>query len=191
MDTSKVTSLNASADRVKFNFVNGTEYTVRCTTVGINEEPDLNPRNFDETESEEKSNAINPVSQGNITLENVSSGAMTGGGSTYAYVSITLRNESSATETVTIDRARLNYFSGTSPGRFPTSGITHMVFTDSGSREFNVGGENQPLQNPPELNAGNTTIKLAFDGDVANDDFYVLTLEFSDGNVDTFFISYP
>ena len=160
-------------------------YTIECTPVGIGGAPDQGTVPTDDRE--EKFNAINPGANGSVVL--VDSSELGGDASN---VSIRLDNRTDASEPVEITAARLNYLSGTSPGGSPEENISYVQFSNSDDdTKFYVGGEFRTFDDTIELNDEETDVHLEFDGDLRNDDFYVLTIEYSTGQIETYFVSHP
>lgn len=167
-------------ERVKFNFEEGT-YTVRCTTIGINEEPEADPKTA--SDSNDGRNLINPNS-GDIVLVNTSD--IQGNGE--EDVTISLEDRTEGDETVEIVGARLNFYSSTSTGHSPG----YESFMTLGGRNYAPGGEFKyfepgeeiPLDEEPE------EVTLEFGENVQDDDFYVLSLEFSNGDANLYFVSH-
>ncbi|QLD86734.1 hypothetical protein HWV23_13680 [Natronomonas halophila] len=180
VDTSGVNISDNGSDAVDFTFHNDRIYTVRCTTVGINEDPDVSPADLTD-DGGDTAQGINPNTEGEIVLvstENVS-------GSGQEEVSIDLEDKTNSGGTVNITGARLNFYSSTSTGHSPSD----AGFLTLGGQTYTPGGEFKPLGTEIEID-GTETVELKFDETVEGDDFYVLSLEFSNGDVNTYFISH-
>lgn len=180
VDSSQVTPLNVSGDRVKFNFENDTVYTTRCTTVGINQEPNVDPQ--DSRDRDDTPNSINPNADGEVVL--VSAEDLNGGSQSEA--NITLEDRTGLD--VNITEARVNHYSS---GSQANSASLPNSITLGGS-DLEVGGNLETLDNAINLTSGTTTdVKLEFNGaEVSSEDFYVLTLGFSNEEFNIYFISH-
>jgi flagellin-like protein len=180
VDTSGVNISNNGSDAVDFTFHNDRIYTVRCTTVGINEDPNVSPADLTD-DGGDTAQGINPNADGEIVLvstENVSNNGAKD-------VSIDLEDKTNTGGTVNITGARLNFYSSTSTGHSPSD----AGFLTLGGQTYTPGGEFKPLDTEIEID-GTETVELKFDEKVEGDDFYVLSLEFSNGDVNTYFISH-
>jgi flagellin-like protein len=181
VDTSGVDISDNGSGSVDFTFHNDRIYTVRCTTVGINEDPDVSPADLTD-DGGNSAQGINPNTEGEIVLvstENVSTG------SGEKNVSIDLEDKTNSGGTVNITGARLNFYSSTSTGHSPSE----AGFLTLGGQTYAPGGEFKPLATEIEID-GTETVELEFDEKVEGDDFYVLSLEFSNGDVNTYFVSH-
>lgn len=167
-------------NRVKFRFEDDTTYEVQCTTVGINEKPDVNPQ--DRREAEETANFINPNRGGEIVLtgtEDVNK---------QDSASIMLRDQTGSDSPINITEARVNHYLSASSGG---SGDVPDYIT-IGDTDLSVGGNLQQLEDPVVLNEGSETdVTLEFGGgNVQSEDFYVLTLGYSNGQTNVYFVSH-
>lgn len=164
-------------NRVKFRFEDDTTYEVQCTTVGINEEPDVNPQ--DRREAEETANLINPGEGGVVLLRTDNISGKKGKASIWL--------EDRTGEGVNITEARVNHYSTSS-----NSDIANPSSIKINGTEFAVGGQLKSLDNPVRLDGNSETeVELNYQkGNVEPEAFYVLTFGFSDGSSGIYFVSH-
>lgn len=163
------------------------EYDIRCTPVGIGSKPEQGEVTGELPDPEEVANQINPSGRNDIVLVNTS----VIDNSKKGDVSIYLENRKSTEEDVEITGARLNFFSGTSPGYSPR-GESFLTF-DSNGYEYRPGGEFRRFNETdyiPLDGEDPTEVNLTFEEEISSDDFYVLTLEYSNGKVGLYFVSH-
>lgn len=162
-------------------------YDVRCTPVGIGKKPEQGEVSGDLPDPEDVANQINPNGRNDIALVDTSVIEA----NTKRDASIYLENRKSTEQDVEITGARLNFFSGTSPGYSPR-GESFLTF-DSNGYEYRPGGEFRRFDESdyiPLDGEGATEVDLTFEEAISSDDFYVLTLEYSNGKVGLYFVSH-
>lgn len=190
VDTSEVTPVNVSGDRVKFEFANNTVYTVRCTTVGINEEPNVSPSVFSTAAGGPGS--INPAGFGSVKYNDTSSNENN--------VTVVLKNLD--TKTRTIEEARVPFYSETKISssssknsvNFVSGNAEYVDFTNDGSLDEEIGGRYVNISNI-SIDGGETgsiTIGLYCSKsnkfEPADGDFFVLSLQFKSGDISNYFV---
>ena len=194
---SQVESISKNDNQAEFVFEDDAVYTVKCTTIGINEEPDVVPAIDREVEDDERANVINPSGEGEIVLNDTQDLGQRGNDTVW----IELQDNTGISD-LDITAARLNYYLSAEAGN--SEEYPDNVSIEGTTPYHEIGGPFWELDTSVELNNGTTTrIELTFRGadrggngnnaekNVQPNDFYVLTLGFSDGSVNTYFIAHP
>ncbi|MUV87750.1 hypothetical protein GJ631_14620 [Natronomonas sp. CBA1123] len=159
-----------------------TTYTIRCTPVGLGSAPEQGAVPNDEEEGDE-ANQINPNDEDEIVLVDTSD--LSEGGSK----TTTLTFEDRTDAGVEAVGGRVNYYYISDPGKSGNKPTT-MEFDDS-SNKLDIEGQFDTFDSHVELSeSGPTDVTITFDKKAKGDHFYVLTLEFSNGDVNTYFISH-
>ncbi len=125
---------------------------------------------------------INPNSTGKVALTDAS--AVGGGGDS----TVTLTFESKAGGDVDLVGGRVNYHSTGGPGSSAGSSPTEV---EIGGTVLEVSGEFRTVASPITVGTTGTDVALSWNGEIQGDHFYILTLEFSNGEVETYFVSHP
>lgn len=160
-----------------------TTYTVRCTPVGIGSAPEQGAVPND-GEDGDKADQINPNDNDEIVLTDTSDLSESGSKTT------TLTFEDRTDTGVEAIGGRVNYYYVSAPGKSGKKPTT-LEFDDS-SNKLDIEGQFDTFDTTPvELSeSGTTDVMVTFDEKAKGDHYYVLTLEFSNGDVNTYFISH-
>ena len=140
---------------------------------------------------------VNPGRSGTIILDSQST--ISGNGD--QYVTLTFKNTSS--ESISITDARVSFYFNGDPGSGDDDPDHVYMFASAQgvnwweSTRFDFGkdfaplSEQIPLNPTPSDGSDTTVVDLYFNEDVENDDFYVISLKFSNGDTYTYFVSHP
>jgi flagellin-like protein len=177
--------INDDGSRVEFTFSGNTEYTVRCTTVGINEQPNVDPAQPADEGTESEANQFNPTGDVVLRGSNIT-------GSQNGTVLMELDNKHG--EDVEITAARAVFYSLGGGESDPNANRDLPDTATIGGTELEIGGDlEENIQNEVQLKADESdTISVEFEGfngtgnadGVQEGDFFVLFLEFSETNGD-------
>lgn len=167
--------------RVKFTFSGNTEYTVRCTTVGINEQPDVDPSQPVDEETESEANQFNPT--GDVVLN---------GSDITADTTVEMDLENSHGEDLEITAARAVFYSIGGGERNTNSERNQPDTAEIGGTTLEIGGDLEGnLDEDITIGANDDEqVQIDFTGfddsqggsneEVRDGDFFVLFLEFTE-----------
>jgi flagellin-like protein len=166
--------------RVEFTFSGNTEYTVRCTTVGINEQPDVDPSPPADEETESEANQFNPT--GDVVL--IGSSIDSEGNST-----VLMKFDNQLDSDVEITAARAVFYSRGGKQSSPEANRDNPDTAELGNTTLEVGGDLETSIDGGTIESTNPdSVPITFDGfngtkqdDGVNEgDWFVLFLEFSE-----------
>lgn len=152
----KVMNVQDDGDRVTMEFESG-EYTVKCTTVGVNEEPDVSPVALSNPETgDDASNFVNP--RENVIFK---------GATIVDDRKVEIELENHRDEDVDINEARFTFYSVDSQGdgtRKPPESAEY------GNETFNITGDIKPVNGDrlPAEDSTNITVEFIPDGGTGN-----------------------
>lgn len=126
---------------------------------------------------------INPNQAGKVQL--VRTSAVGGGGND----TVTLTFRSRTGESVDISGGRINFHSAGGPGASGGDAPTEAVVAGR-SPPLEVAGEFETFDSPITIATSETAVVLAWDRNIRADHFYVLSLEFSNGDVERYFVAH-
>ena len=138
---------------------------------------------------------INPGATGSITLESISS--FDG-----LSQSVTLTFRNTTNQEIKIAEARISFFydafsspSGPSEATIYSDGqgipVASGTTLDFGENFVSLSPNPIPLNPTPSDSADTTVVNLAFDEPITDNDFYVISLKFGNGETYTYFVSHP
>jgi hypothetical protein len=132
---------------------------------------------------------INPQGAGRIALTGQS--AVGGGGD--STVQLTFENSTFNSSRVNVTDARVSYYlrGGSRNAPEQMSVTIYPAGDPANATDLTVGDRLLPLDHEISLNEGTTDVTLAFGSKVYKEDFYVLTLQFDNGDTYTYFVSHP
>jgi flagellin-like protein len=177
------TEINDNGSRVDFTFTGDREYTVRCTTVGINEQPDVDPSQPADEESQEEANQFNPT--GDVVLNDSNITADT-------TVGMDFENEHGAD--VEITAARVVFYSIGGGERNSLAERDVPDTAELGGTNLSIGGElEESINDDITIEADESEqVEVEFSGfgnnpnteEVRDGDWFVIFLEFSETDSD-------
>lgn len=171
----------AGENRIEITFEPG-EYRVRCSVLGTGAPPEANPPERSTSEL-----TINPNGEGAVVLTDT---RISGEDSalTFEYEPA---STSSDTE-VDIVAARIPFYHlggpGNSAGPKPTEGDISGEVSDATT--LSIGGRFTDLDEDISIDSDSTEVTVDFDEEVKSGHWYVLRLQFSNGDVSTYFIGH-
>jgi flagellin-like protein len=177
--------IDDDGSRVEFTFSGNTEYTVRCTTVGINEQPDVDPAQPADEGTQSEANQFNPT--GDVVLN---------GSNITADTTVEMDMENNHGEDLEITAARAVFYSIGGGERNTNSERDVPDSAELGNTTLEIGGslEANIDENITIAANGDEQLEVNFSGfddsqsgsneEVRDGDFFVLFLEFTETDGD-------
>jgi hypothetical protein len=182
LDSGTVESVAVSGGEVDITFDSGS-YDLRCTPVGLAEEPGNSPNVTPSSPSSESGDAINPVGSGELQL--------TGTSSKSKDITMTFENKASGEKTVTDVRVPYMNSPGNNKKDMTISGFVSAGSApcdEKGESTFGAGSGYHDLSSDLTWGPGETCSITADGGGNPNDGFAII-FKFDDGTTSTYFVS--
>lgn len=128
---------------------------------------------------------INPNDEGKVVLRSVSPVGASGS------ENVILTFESRTGTSVDIVGGRVNFHSTGGPGGSAGGSSPTEVHLEGRTSELEVAGEFEEITPSIEIGTTGTPIQLSWSKKIQENHFYVITLEFSNGDIETYFVSHP